>query len=198
MEITFNRSTMGGQAEPTDGHLFLIYQEGQAYALVAHAIKGGYAISHLPSGRRVENCVASLQEPVSLDEAISGFRAQVDIGVTELNLIEDRAANFPVVNRDWKLQVERRATGVREFTELSTVHLRPKDLQAVANLIAGEEWESGFSGSTGLFVWRGYKTSEFCPDPLRIILEDLDTDYVMFDRDAPVHPRFRTFEDSWS
>ncbi|WP_299085640.1 hypothetical protein [uncultured Ruegeria sp.] len=197
MQITFNRSMMDGKTEPTDGHLFLIYHEARAFPFVAHAIAGGYAISHLLSGRRVENCTASVTEPVTLDEAISGFRARVDIGATQLDYLEEKASNFPIMNPGWKLLIERRAQGVREFTELSTVHLRPEDLQVIGNLIASEEWESGFNGSTGVFVWLGYKASKFCPDTLKVILANLDTDYVLFDRDAPTHPRFPEFADLW-
>ncbi len=197
MQITFNRSMMDGKTEPTDGHAFLVFQEACAFAFVAHAIEGGYAISHLRSGRRVESCTATVTEPVTLGDAISGFRAKVDTGAIELTYVEEKASRFPVVNPAWRLTVKQRSQGVREFTEMSTVHLPPEDLQVIGNLIDSEEWESGFSGSTGVLLWRGYKDSQFCPEALRTILADLDTDYVLFEPAAPTHPPFPEFAEFW-
>jgi hypothetical protein len=197
MEITFNSPMMDGSTQQRDGQLFMVYDKDRPYPFVAHPIPGGFAISHLPSGRRVENCTATQTDPVTLDEAITGFRAQIEIGATNLDHLEEIAAACEVINPDWKAQAQQRAESVRAFTEMSTVHLRPEDLQVIENLVAEKEWESAFNGATGVFVWRGYKASKFCPEPLKHILTQLDTDYVLFDRDAPTHSRFPEFSAFW-
>ncbi len=197
MEITFNKLMLGGSPLATTGHMFLVHRNGGAYPYVAHRIRGGYAISHLPTGRLVERCTATHADPVTLDEAITGFRTQIDIGVTDPASLEQKAAEYEVINADWQVQAQKRSEGVRAFTEMSSVHLRPEDLQAVGILIAGDEWESGYSGPSGVLVWRGYKDSQFCPDVLKNILIHLDTDCVLFDRDAPTHSRFPEFAELW-
>lgn len=197
MEITFNSATTDGFTRPMSGSLFLVYRNNWAHAFVAHTITGGYAISHLPTGQHVEDYATSQGAPLTLDEAVSGFRTQIEVGATDLGGVVEKTAEFEVVNPDWQEQVQKRAEGVRSFTEMSTVHLRPEHLQVISNLIVSEEWESGFSGSTGVVVWRGYKDSRFCPGVLKNILIQLDTDYVLFDRDAPTHSRFPEFSDLW-
>ena len=197
MDVTFNYSMMDGSTKQVTGHLFLIYQGGRAVPFVAHAIAGGYAISHLPTGRRVESCTTTQTDPVTLYEAISGFRAQVEVGATNLMALEAKAAQYTVVNPDWSEQVTQHAGSVRAFTELSTAHLRPEDVRVIGCLIASEEWESALSGASGAMVWRGYARSTFCPEPLKAILEQMDTDYALFDSDAPIHPRFQTFDHLW-
>ncbi len=104
MEITFNKSMRGGSPIATTGHMFLVHHKGCAYTYVAHRIHGGYAISHLPTGRLVEQCTATGEEPVTLDKALTGFRTKINIGVTDPVSLEQKAAEYEVVNPDWQDQ----------------------------------------------------------------------------------------------
>lgn len=86
---------------------------------------------------------------------------------------------------------------LRTFLDLSTAHIHRVDMRRLTYL--AEDMTTIFTSPTGLMVWTGLKDIPQVPERVRevLILSAPTADYVMFDRDAPIHPDYPLFEESW-
>jgi hypothetical protein len=85
----------------------------------------------------------------------------------------------------------------RTFTDLSTAHLKPGHVHKMDRLIRHGGLTVGYVNDCGFFIHISFAASGHCPEPLRHILMNVDTDYVCFDADAPINPDFETFLEEW-
>lgn len=89
---------------------------------------------------------------------------------------------------------------MRQFLEMSTIHIHPADLETVHGLIKNGDWASAYTSTAGVFIWTGYGQSEDCPPRLGETLKTLEADeidYVLFDRDAAQNHGFTSYEEDW-
>lgn len=86
---------------------------------------------------------------------------------------------------------------LRTFLDLSTAHIHRLDIQELIRL--QDDLTTVLTGPFSLMIWTGLKDDPSVPERVRqvLTLAAPTADYVMFDRDAPIHPDYPLFEESW-